>query len=419
VTLAQDFASKRPVSGPVYATDPRLEDALRGTLERGEIGVQTAVYVGGKLIAEGWAGVADLGNMRPVDASTLFPVFSVTKAITATALQIQIDRGLIDVDKPMATYWPEFAQNGKGAITVEQMLTHQSGIPQMPKGSTPERLCDWDWTAGRIAELEPLFEPGTLNAYQSYSFGWLAGEIVRRTDPKQRGFGQFVREEIAEPLGIDDLWIGLPKSKLDRGAMLVSDIAERKPGAETALSLAAKPDKGERDDVLYNRDDIRMACLPGGGAIVNARSAARFFSMLANGGTLDGVRLLSEERLVYCTTPRPNAEQPDQVLYGGNTIMPMGKGGFWLDGTVFGGGPGVLCHAGLGGSAGFADFESGLAVSICHNRLFAGFKVKLPNHPFFELGRAIREVAAPHLERLAREPSNGRIRRTVFGAVEA
>ena len=391
----------RPVEGPVQATDARIAEALAGALARGEIGVQVAAYVGDELILEGWAGIADLDAGRPVEASTLFPVFSVTKAVTATALHVQAERGLIDYDAPMARYWPEFAQNGKAAITVEQMLSHRSGVPQMPKGSTPERLCDWDWIAREIAALEPLFEPGTLNAYQSYSFGWLAGELVRRTDPKRRGFGDFVREEITEPLGIEDLWIGLPKAALSRGAKLVSDIPERKAASETALSLAAKPDKGERDDALYNRDDIRMACLPGGGAIGNARSIARFFAMLARGGELDGVRLLSRERLSYCTTPRDKAEEPDQVLYGGNAVMPMGKGGFWLDGTVFGGGPNVLCHAGLGGSAGFADLETGLAVSICHNRLFAGYSVKKPDHPFHLLAQTIRAVAAPHIERRA------------------
>jgi CubicO group peptidase (beta-lactamase class C family) len=401
MSVAEDLSAKRPVTGPVCATDPRIEEALRDTLVRGEIGVQVAAYVGDKLVLEGWAGVADLDTGRPVDADTLFPCFSVTKAITATALHIQAEKGLVDYNEPVATYWPEFAQNGKGRVTVEQILTHQSGIPQMPKGSTPESMCDWEFTASRIAALELLYEPGTLNAYQSTSFGWLVGEIVRRTDPKKRGFGDFVREEIAEPLGIADLWIGLPRAHLPRGAVLVSDIPERKPKEETALSLAAKPDKGERDDVLYNREDIRMACLPGGGAIMNARSSSRFFAMLANGGELEGVRLLSKERMLYCAELRPKGHEPDQVLYGGNYLMPMGKGGFWLDGTVFGGGPGVLCHAGLGGSCGFSDFESGLAVSITHNRLFAGYKVTKPDHPFYHLGEMVREVVAPHIERRA------------------
>jgi CubicO group peptidase (beta-lactamase class C family) len=384
----------RPVRGPIHATHPAVEAALAETLARGEIGVQVAAYADGELALEGWAGLADLAGGRPVDAGSLFPVFSVTKAVTATALHIQAERGLIDYAAPMAAYWPEFGQNGKAAITVEQMLSHRSGVPQMPKGASPERLCDWDWMVREIAKLEPMFEPGTLNAYQSYSFGWLAGELVRRTDPAHRAFGDFVRQEIAEPLGIEDLWIGVPASALPRGAMLVSDIPERKPGTETAMSLAAKPDKGERDDVLYNRDDIRMACLPGGGAIANARSVARFFAMLAGGGELDGVRLLSKERLSYCVTPRDHAEEPDQVLYGGGNVMPMSKGGFWLDGTVFGGGPGVLCHAGLGGSAGFADLETGLAVSICHNRLFAGYSVKKPDHPLYPLGQAVRNALA-------------------------
>jgi CubicO group peptidase (beta-lactamase class C family) len=401
VTLLAPQVMKRAVTGPVHATDPRIAEALGECLARGEIGVQVAAYVGPELVLEGWAGLADLETGRPVEADTLFPVFSVTKAITATTLHIQAERGLVAYDAPVAEYWPEFAAGGKGAITVEQILTHRSGIPQMPKGSTPERLCDWDWIVGELARLEPMFEPGTLNAYQSYSFGWLVGEIVRRTDPKQRSFGRFVREEIAGPLGIADLWIGVPRPELHRGAMLLSEIPAPKRKSETAFSIAAKPDRGERDDVLYNRDDIRMACLPGGGAVTNARSVAHFFALLANGGELDGVRLLSEERLRFCTAPRPDAQEPDQVLYGGNTVMPMGKGGFWLDGTVMGGGPGVLCHAGLGGSCGFADLETGLTVSICHNRLFAGFNVKSPDHPFHALGQAIRAVAAPHVERRA------------------
>lgn len=384
----------------VWATDPRIEEALRIALERGERGVQLAVYVGNELVIEGFAGTKD-EHGTPVDAQTLFPVFSVTKAITATALHIQAERGLIAYDAPVATYWPEFAQNGKAAITVEQILAHRSGVPQMPVGATPERICDWDWMVAKLAELQPMFAPGTRNAYQSYSFGWLVGELVRRTDVKRRGFGEFVREEIAEPLGIADLWIGLPQSELPRGAMLVSHIAERKAGAETAASLAAKPDKDMRDDALYNRDDIRMACLPGGGAIVNARSCARFFAMLANGGALDGVRLLSEARLDYCSTPRDHAEEPDEVLYGGNVVMPMGNGGFWLDGTIMGGGPGVLCHAGLGGSCGFSDAKKRLAVSICHNRLFAGYKASSPDHPLWPIGQAIREITASHCAELA------------------
>jgi CubicO group peptidase (beta-lactamase class C family) len=401
MTVLAPDVMRRAVAGPVHASDPRIAAALRECLAKGEIGVQVEAWVGGEPVLEGWAGEADLETGQPVDGDSLFPVFSVTKAITATALHVQAERGLVDYDAPVAEYWPEFAAAGKGAITVEQILTHRSGMPQMPKGSTPERLCDWGWIVGELARLEPMVEPGTVNAYQSYSFGWLVGEIVRRTDPARRNFGRFVREEIAEPLGIADLWIGVPASELHRGAKLLTEIPQRAKKSEAALSLAAKPDRGERDDVLYNRDDIRMACLPGGGAVTNARSVSRFFAMLAGGGELDGMRLLSEERLRYCAAPRPQAQEPDQVLYGGNTVMPMGMGGFWLDGTVMGGGPGVLCHAGLGGSCGFADLESGLAVSICHNRLFGGFNVKSPDHPFHALGQAIREVAAPYIERRA------------------
>ena len=147
-----------------------------------EMGVQVAAYFGGDLIVDAWAGSADAAVGHAVDGDTLFNVFSVTKAVTATALHVQAERGLVEYDQPVARYWPEYAANGKEMVTVRDALSHCTGTPQMPPGVTPEGICDWDAMAAGIAALAPCYPVGQP-AYQAVSFGWVIGEIVRRTDP--------------------------------------------------------------------------------------------------------------------------------------------------------------------------------------------------------------------------------------------
>src|SRR5262249_2602758 len=144
----------------------------------------------------------------PADA--VFPVFSVSKAVTALAVHLQAERGLLDVEAPIAAYWPEYAANGKERVTIRHVLSHRGGVPELPPDVTPERVADWDWMVARLAEAEPLFEPGTTNAYHSLSFGWLLGEVVCRTDPEGRPFARFVQEELCAPLRIESFWFGIP-----------------------------------------------------------------------------------------------------------------------------------------------------------------------------------------------------------------
>jgi CubicO group peptidase (beta-lactamase class C family) len=190
--------------------------------EKGEIGLQVAAYLDGELIVDVQSGIADLETGRRVDRETLFPVFSVVKAVTAVALHLQAERGLIDYEAPISRYWPEFAANGKDKATIRDALSHRLGIPQMPTGVTPELMSDYDWMIDQLAQLKPLFMPGTANGYMCFTFGWIIAECVRRTDPKNRPFGEFVHQEIVTPLGIDDLWIGLPSVLEPRVARLVN-----------------------------------------------------------------------------------------------------------------------------------------------------------------------------------------------------
>jgi CubicO group peptidase (beta-lactamase class C family) len=376
---------------------PSIDAALSRALALGEIGIQVAAYHRGVQIVDAWAGVADRRSGRSVDERTLFPVFSVSKAVTSVALHIQAERGCVDYDQPVAAYWPEFGRNGKDRITVRQVLCHESGLPQMPPDVTPERMCDWDWMIQAIEDFTPLFEPGSVGAYQSLVYGWYVGEIVRRTDPARRPFGDFIRQEVCAPLGIEDLWMGIPTAEVPRVAVLDSELPAADRSRETAASRLAKPDSVSPDAPVHNRHEVWRACIPGAGAIMTARAGARFFAMLANGGELDGVRLLGEDTLRACTRQRPTTGKLDKVVFGGDRVSPpIGRGGFWLSSPPLAGGTGVLCHAGSGGSVGWADLDRNLAIVICHNRLFEfDPAVAGPgNHPYQQIWDSIDATVA-------------------------
>ena len=352
---------------------PAFREALARCIDPGgEVGLQLAIYQDSKLVVDMWAGIADVTTGRVVAADTLFPTFSVIKAVTAVALHVQAERGLVEYDAPVARYWPEFAANGKDRMTVRHVLQHRSGIWQMPEDVTPETMADYDWMVGAIARLTPIFEPGTRNGYQSYTFGWIVAEIVRRTDLARRPFFKFVQDEILRPLGINDLWIGLPAAEHARVARLVNAPPRDLP--PDAPPLRAIPLNVGTSEDIFGRTDIRKACIPGAGGMTTAPCMARFFAMLANGGALDGVRLLSEARVQDFSIARPDADQPDDV-HG----IPLRIGaGFWTGGNtqptnlarLIGKNTRAIGHPGAGGSLAWADSDARLGVSICHNRMF-------------------------------------------------
>lgn len=339
--------------------------------EAREIGVQVCAWQGEEQIVDAWAGIADTSTGQAVDGDTLFNVYSVSKAVSATALHIQAERGLVDYDSAIADYWPDFAQAGKAEVTVRHVLAHVSGVLRMPPDVTPELMTNWDWMCTRIAEMPGEYPAGSRSSYQSMTFGWLVGEVVRRTDPKRRPFGQFIREEIAEPLGATDLWMGIPGEVEPRIAKL-NDVAVY-VAPDGNMMRAAQPLIVDLMPDPFERPYVRRACIPAVGGIFNARSEARFWAMLANGGAFNGVRLLSEERVASFAAPRPHFEDADPVFFG--MKVPIGWAGFWLGGAEA---PPVsaprnmraLCHPGMGGSIGWADPDLKLAVAFCHNRMF-------------------------------------------------
>ncbi|MGF6640477.1 serine hydrolase domain-containing protein [Paraburkholderia sp. MM6662-R1] len=370
-----------------------VQQALdRATREGGEVGVQVAAYLNGKLMIDAWSGVADPSTGRLVDGETLFNVYSVTKAVAATALHILADRGLIEYDAPVTRYWPEYGAHGKQKTTVRDVLTHRACVPQMPEGVTPELMCDWQWMTSAIANLEPLAEPGTKTLYLSMTFGWIVGELVRRADPKKRSLGRFVREEIAMPLGIDDLWIGIPDEVEPRIARLTDAMVPVPAEYLPPLFLRSMPQQVALAPQVFERPDVRRAEVAGVGGIFNARSEARFWAMLACGGELGGVRILSKELVATLNTPRANSEEPDPVMFG--FPIPITIGGFWFGGNhppvTAARSPRALCHPGQGNSIGWADPDTGLAVAICHNKLFNPATPE--EDPLLPIAAAIRDA---------------------------
>jgi len=378
-------------ASPNPEANARVKRALDAAIkDRGEMGLQVCAYHHGALAIDTWAGVADTATGRRVDGDTLFNVFSVTKGIALTAVHILAERGAFDYDTRVGDVWPEYASHGKEKTTIRHILTHKAGIPQMPEGITPERMCDWAYMIGFLEGLEPMFEPGTQNAYHQLTYGWLLSELVRRGDPKHRMIDQFVYEEIGKPLKAPDLWIGLPDSQTPRVAKLW--MGEEFDWPAGSLFRVSLPLSVNLVPAIYERPDVRRAPLAGAGGIFTARSEARVWAMLANGGELDGVRLLSKERVASFSTPRDNPDQPDPVFLGGS--VPVGNAGYWLGSPNFpvasAQSPRALCHPGMGGSIGWADPDQNLGVAITHNRMYNARDIA--DDPLLPIANAVREA---------------------------
>jgi CubicO group peptidase (beta-lactamase class C family) len=373
-----------------------VQEAMERAIAMGEVGLQVAAYLEGELLVDACAGRVSLAG-PPVTPETLFAVFSVTKAVTATALHLQAERGLVSYSSRVSDYWPGYGRRGKEATIVSDVLCHRAGVPQMPAGVTPELMCDWDWMIEQIEAFEPIFPPGTVNAYHELVWGWIVGELVRRTDPGRRPLSDFIREEICEPLAIQDLYLGLPSGKAHQVAPVISDAAPEpadNPLFNTSMPLPVFP-----GPAVHNLPMVRGGVHPGAGVIMNARSGARFFALLAGGGELDGVRLLSPDRIRGFARPRPAANEVDRVM---GRVTWVGSGGYWLGGPappaypVLRGNPSVLGHPGIGGSIGWADPDRRLSVAICHNWMQPPHMQESYDpdvNPFIGIADAVRSLA--------------------------
>jgi CubicO group peptidase (beta-lactamase class C family) len=347
-----------------------VREALWGNfLDRGERGGAVCVIVDGRVVVDLWGGWADLDGTRRWQPDTLVNVFSVGKGLIAACAARLAGQGRLDLDAPVASYWREFGAAGKDAITVRQLLSHQAGLPAVRRRLPPGSMLDWPVMTSALAAQEPWWEPGTRHGYHVNTFGFLAGEVIRRVTAAT--VGTLLREEIAGPLGAD-VHIGLPASHDARVAQFSwpgPPPAEGEPaGLEPAQLMehnAYFNPGGLSGAGIINSRAWRAAEIPSANAHGTARGVARVYAALAAGGSLDGVTIVGTTALAAATTEQVYG--PDLVLH-----RPSRFGlGFQLTHPERPLGPGQAAfgHFGAGGSLGFCDPDSGLAFGYVMNRM--------------------------------------------------
>lgn len=313
---------------------------------------------------------------------------------TAVCAHLLAERGRLDLDAPVARYWPEFAAEGKSAIPVGWLLSHRAGLPALEKGFSMDGVQAWDPIVEALAGQRPAWRPGTAHGYHARTFGWLVGEVVRRVTG--RSLGTFFAEEVAGPLGLG-FWIGLPAEFEPRVARLIPpqppagvDPEALPPPLRRMLEARSDPDSlSSRALTLPGLDDnsraVHAAEIPGHNGIATARSLARLCAALI--GEVDGVRLLSPSTLRAAI--RTRSDGPDKVLFV-DTRFGLG---FMRDSSFSPfGGAGRFGHTGSGGALAFADPDKGLAFGYVVNRMMPGLLGADPRHT--ALIGAVRESLA-------------------------
>jgi CubicO group peptidase (beta-lactamase class C family) len=276
-------------------------------------GGAVAVYCRERLILDLAGGYADTQCGRQVGSDTLFPLFSGTKPFAAVALWQQIERGRLDLDEPVAAYWPAFGRNGKDRVLLRHILSHRGGFPTTPPELTPDRWGDWEAAIRAIEAMSLDHEPGTVSAYHFLTQHWVCAELVRRLDG--RGYQDYLREEITGPLGMDHTFVGLPPAIEDR----VSKLHATDGTDEWGLG------------VLRMMSGLRMhrMVVPGGSGVSTARDMARFYAAIAAGGALDGAQILRPETVERMLTIEVDDEADPSF------DVPVRRGlGFELGGLV-------------------------------------------------------------------------------------
>lgn len=350
-----------------------VRDAFAANFEeRDELGAAVTVLVDGSPVADLWGGWADKDRTRPWERDTVVNVWSTTKGPTALCAHILVDRGLLDLDAPVATYWPEFAAAGKESVPVRHLLSHRSGVAGLRDPHTLDELYDWELTTARLAATEPWWEPGTRSGYHALSYGFLIGEVVRRITGLLPG--EFLRQEITGPLDID-FTVGLPEKDAGRVAELVQPKAVSREQAAlfarmepVAVASLLNPGTGT---AAANTPEWRAAEIPAANGHGTARAVASLYGILAGRGSINGRRILSEEAAERVREGQGSCR--DLVLGTGfahDTELGLG---LWLSGAnaSYGPNPRAVGHDGAGGSCGLADPEAGIALGYVMNRMGA------------------------------------------------
>ncbi len=355
-----------------------VADVFSNQIARTDGGASVAIYHHGRLVVDLWGGRRNTEG-DPWRRDTLAMCFSTTKGVAATCAHVLADRGDLDYDERVATYWPEFAQNGKADITVRQVLSHSAGLHRLgtiiDHGS---RILDWDHMTDALARAKPAYEPGTSVGYHALTFGWLVGELVRRISgiPIQK----FVQTELAEPLGFDGLYIGCPPEQRHRVAPLKSLAFKqlRTPVGRFAVNQVSRglravgspvnPHRMLNTAMFRGMEDVLVdprlldSAVPAMNGYFDAVSLAGMYAMLAGGGQLNGVRVLSEATVRKASSIQNN--QRDRVV----VITMQWRLGYHRTPIIAKQLPHAYGHFGFGGSGAWADPDHDLALAMVCNR---------------------------------------------------
>jgi CubicO group peptidase (beta-lactamase class C family) len=357
--------------------DPRFESvrAIFAEQQRDEQarGSALCVTVGRETVLDLWQGVVDKDNQQVWEQDTLVNVFSCTKPLGAVALLQQVQAGRLELDEPLARVWPEFAQAGKEAVTTRHILSHRSGLSGISNTLAPETLFDWDAMAVALAAQQPWWTPGDEHGYQPVTYAWLVGEPLRRLSHERPG--AYIASHICEPLGMD-FYVGVPDAELHRIAHVSR--MRNQYGDQYARALFAAMTQPEGLQVKSfgnpssmmvstNTREWQQAEIVSANGTGNARSLARFWQIMAHGGSLDGVDLLDAS--LVREMQREHSAGMDRTL-----LAPTRFGlGVMLEqdyqGGGFGMGPAAYGHPGAGGSLGFCDPEAQIGFGYVTNQM--------------------------------------------------
>ena len=370
-----------PIGGTVSSQFEEVrEQFTRNFAERAELGAACAVYYRGRKVVDLWGGYRDAKTRQPWTEDTLVLVFSTTKGIAAMVMAVAHSQGLFDLDDSIAMHWPEFAQHGKGRITIRQLLAHQAGLPTIDRRLDAWKLADLDRMADILASQRPAWQPGTKHGYHTLTLGWYQSELIRRVDPRHRSLGQFFQEEIAAPLDLE-FYIGLPPTVAEERIATIEGyhplkilfhmrtlpsrmvLASMWPWSLTARS-ARNPKF--RAAVEVGGPEYRRVEIPSANGIGQARAIAKAYGVLAAGGGQLGLTARTMDEL---TAPAfaPPAGPRDTILkvdtlYSFGFVRPCRGFSFGKTASAFG------CP-GAGGSFGFADPETQLGFAYVTNKM--------------------------------------------------
>ncbi|MDD1777092.1 MAG: beta-lactamase family protein [Candidatus Helarchaeota archaeon] len=367
----------------------KVKEVFAENFELGlDVGASLAVTLDGKFVVDLWGGYADAAKTKPWERDTIINVFSTTKIMTTICTLMCVDRGLIDIDAPVAKYWPEFAQNGKADLPVRYLLSHTSGLSGWSEQFPMEGLYDWNLCVTKLAAQKPWWKPGTKSGYHLVTYGYLLGELVRRVTGKS--VGTFFRDEVAKPLNAD-FHIGLSPENDPRVAELIpakvplllkilgNVFFQKLLWYNVTVKTLSKPNLSNIVDATRTRA-WRAAEIPAANGQGNARSIARIGAALACGGKLDGVNLLSPailEKALEEQSYGKDAVLNSPIRFGLGFGLPCKELPFPHPRTLFWGG--------LGGSLMVMDLDAKMSLGFAMNKMSAEILMDIRKVRFMEV----------------------------------